>query len=201
MKRLFILLALPLLLVSCDRWFEPSTKPSKHVFYYTTIDGETIHVNLGLWDGLAGTRVLSNTYENGIGKIVFNRDLNGIGDMFRACHTLETMTLPTSITHIDEHAFDNCGNLISVAMSENVAWIGEHAFSGCKKLADVNLPPSVKEIKEWAYMNCESLTEVALHEGLESLGDGAFENCTNLTCITMPNSITSLGSGLFAGCI
>ena len=77
MKHILILLIVPLLATSCIKeWFEPNTTPSKHVIYYTSIDGNTIDIHRNVIGEMFGARVLSNTYENGVGKMVFYCDIN-----------------------------------------------------------------------------------------------------------------------------
>jgi len=48
-----------------------------------------------------------------------------------------SITIPDSVTLIEEGAFHECGNLTSVTIGSGVKKINEGAFSGCDKLTSV----------------------------------------------------------------
>ena len=45
------------------------------------------------------------------------------------------MTIPSSVTSIEDGVFRGCGGLASVTIPEGVTSIGDGAFENCKKLA------------------------------------------------------------------
>jgi hypothetical protein len=44
------------------------------------------------------------------------------------------VTIPNSVTNIEQDAFASCGNLSSVTLGKNVTTIGEQAFASCSRL-------------------------------------------------------------------
>ncbi len=122
--------------------------------------------------------VIPSTY-NGlpvtvIGEYVFGRD--GTGEMTR-------ITIPNSVTSIDNHAFYNCRGLMSIVFEEGsqLTSIGKEAFSNCSSLASVTIPDSVTTIGEGAFIWCESLTSVTIPDSVTTIGEQVFSRCASLT--------------------
>lgn len=79
---------------------------------YTTTDGEI--AKLYKQDAF-DVEVVSNTYENGVGKIVCNADITEIiYYAFRGCENLQTITLPASVAKIGQYAIYSCPNLTAI---------------------------------------------------------------------------------------
>lgn len=70
---------------------------------------------------------------------------------FYECSKLTEITLPTSITEIDEYAFYNCKSLNTITIPDGVKSIGALSFCGCTNLLEVTVPESVKTIGEVAF--------------------------------------------------
>jgi hypothetical protein len=70
------------------------------------------------------------------------------------------VTIPASITSIDEWAFGNSPNLVSVTIPVSVTSIGNYAFTNSTSLASITIPASVTSIGEWAFNLCRGLTSV-----------------------------------------
>ena len=112
---------------------------------------------------------------------------------------LETVTIPDSVTSIQEYAFFDCNNLTSVEIPDSVTVIGKQAFSSCDKLASVRLPSNLPALGAFAFSGCESLTEINIPASL-SAANSPFEGCTNLKTIHFEDGITQILSFLFYGC-
>ena len=87
---------------------------------------------------------------------------------------VESVTLPDSITTLDNRSFYCFENLKSVTFSKNLKSIDWGAFGECSNLEELKLP-----------------------EGLESIGESAFEKCYKLYSLTIPDSVTSVGEYAF----
>ena len=91
---------------------------------YTTSDGKVIPVN--------GIVVVSNTYENGVGKLVVSGVCTQVPERaFYGCSNLTGVTLPDSITTIGSYAFYKCSSLTSITIPNSVTTIGNYAFHDC----------------------------------------------------------------------
>ena len=150
-----------------------------NVIFYTSTDGNIVTPNdttafIGT-DGTTQLNIISNTYSNGIGIIVFNGDIGIIGN----------------------YAFFNCSALTSISIPSSVTSIGESAFVGCSGLTSVSIPSSVTSIGESAFEGCLGLTSVSIPGSVTSIGNAAFRGCSNITILiismTTPPSFTSCG--------
>ena len=150
MKKLLFWSIMVVSLVACS---------DNNTITYTTTDGEIIYIDRRA--SSFGARIVSNTYENGEGKIVFNKPPTSIGDgAFKDCSSLTSITIPNSVTSIESEAFSCCSSLRSVAIPKSVTSIGSAAFCWCTSLTSVTIPKSVTSIGWRAFEDCYSLTSV-----------------------------------------
>ena len=98
---------------------------------------------------------------------------------------------------IGSSAFENCSSLESITIPESVTSIEDSAFDGCSKLTSINIPDSVTSIGDWAFRCCSSLTSINIHDSVTSIGDATFSFCSSLTSISIPNSVTKFGNYIF----
>ena len=126
--------------------------------------------------------------------------INGIevGSIKERCFknsNIESVTLPSSVTLIEQQAFYGCDNLKSINLS-NVKSIGTEAFTNCPSLTDNIDLSSVEMISErglagtyFKTMNLPKCTDIR---------DSAFEDCTMQKIVL--NNATNLGSNVFKNC-
>lgn len=81
-------------------------------------------------------------------------------DCFIECENLKKVTIPDSITVIDDYAFYNCPSLEELNIPETVTKIGFMTFHGCSSLREMSIPAAVTEIEEFAFEGCSSLTGI-----------------------------------------
>ena len=124
--------------------------------YYTTSDNRPIELDTSLEN-----RVVSNTYSNGQGVLVFE-DI---------------------VTKIEEYTFYYCENLTSLKIPESVTKIGYQAFYRCDGLKKIDIPNSVTKIGGYAFEDCSSLTSITIPESVTKIEWGAFRNCSSLTSV------------------
>ena len=119
---------------------------------------------------------------------------------FWDCSTLKYITIPNSVTSIGDQAFSECSSLTSATLSNGLQSIGMRAFCGCLSLESITIPNSVTSIGGQAFSECSSLTSATLSNGLQSIVDRVFNECSSLESITIPNSVTSIGYRAFYEC-
>ena len=128
---------------------------------YTSSDDKVVEPHNSDAFGMSILYIVSNTYQDGQGKIVFNYTITSIGEgAFFGCSSLTSVTIPDSVTSIGDYAFDYCSSLTSVTIPDRVTSIGVAAFYGCSSLTSVTIPDSVTEIGYYAFWDCSSLTSV-----------------------------------------
>lgn len=113
---------------------------------------------------------------------------------------LKIVTIPDSVTTIEERAFYDCAFLKSVTIPDSVTSIGDSAFYSCYSLTSVEIGDGVTSIGNSAFQSCYFLTSVEIGDGVESIGYEAFAWCDALTSITIPDGVTSIGDSAFEFC-
>ena len=121
-------------------------------------------------------------------------------EAFWCCSSLQSVTIPDSVTSIGDEAFWCCSSLQSVTIPGSVTSIGNSAFYGCSSLQSFTIPGSVTSIGDGAFSRCYSLQSVAIPDSVTSIGDFAFEDCSSLYSVTIPDFVTSIGDGAFSWC-
>ena len=194
---------------------------------YTSSDGNIVEpYNTNAFDA----NIISNTYNNGKGVIIFDGDVTSIGYWaFAFCESLTSVNIPVSVTEIRHHAFYDCDSLKSVNIPDSVTTIGYAAFSSCDSLTEFKgkfatedgrsliadntiiayanasgttytIPDSVTTIGGDAFDGCDSLTSVTIPDSVTEIGEGAFSSCYSLTSVNIPDSVTTIGSCAFYEC-
>lgn len=155
--------------------------------------------------------------------IEFGNSLAFIGHKaFADCTSLTSVTLPNSITMIDD-AFRNCSGLASINLPNSLLDISEGAFKGTKWYdeqsdgilylgtccmgykgdkpeGNLSIPEGTSVIAGDAFWECEGLTSVTFPYSLNAIGSGAFDYCNSLSSVTIPKSVAYIGRKAFSEC-
>ncbi|MDE5599585.1 MAG: leucine-rich repeat domain-containing protein, partial [Ureaplasma sp.] len=119
-------------------------------------------------------------------------------DTFNSCTSLQSVTLPNSITNLPNNTFIDCNKLQSITLPDTIQSLGLNVFSKCLQIESITLPNSLVSIGDTAFSNCINLKSIIIGDKVSSIGSRAFLDCTSLTEITLPNSITSIGQNAFS---
>lgn len=140
---------------------------------------------------------------------------------FQGCIALETVTIPSSVEVVGDHAFRKCSKLKSVAFLTRrprssrckQQWTpkrDEKKEEGRAYGRSASAPSYVTEprssrlrvIGDWAFFNCSSLVNVRFPNGLESIGARAFQRCSSMSLDSgkLPETLMSVGDSAFHGC-
>ncbi len=79
----------------------------------------------------------------------------------------------------------------------SVTHIGDHAFLYCKDITHIDIPCNIITIGKDAFCNCEKLKSITFSEGLKEIGEDVFGGCKNLTELVFPNSLEKIGEMSF----
>ena len=111
-----------------------------------------------------------------------------------------------AVTSIGSNAF-NYSDLTSVTIPNSVTSIEDEAFCDCDKLVTLSIPSSVKHIGEGAFSSCSALTSIVVAK--DNSAYDSRENCNAIietatnTLLAgcqnsfIPNSVTAIGYGAF----
>lgn len=88
--------------------------------------------------------------------------------------------VPSGVTEIAPHAFQNCRNLRKVVLPNGLKVIADSAFDDCKRMKEINLPQGLAEIGDWAFHGCDAVEKFLVPRSVEKLGKYAFGSCEEL---------------------
>ena len=144
------------------------------------------------------------------GNLAIPGNINGLAvkrigaGAFSYCSDLTGVTLPNSVTDIDDSAFDSTG-LTKITLPTNLLSIGVAAFCACDNLTSVIIPASVTNIGKLAFGDCRGLTNIsvaALNGFYGSLGGVLYNKSLNTliqypagnaqTVYAIPNTVTGV---------
>ncbi len=111
---------------------------------------------------------------------------------------LTNATIPYGVTNIGDGAFEDCYNLTNATIPESVTYIGQGAFSD--GLVSVTIPNSVIFMGDGAFSDCGDLTNVVISYGISSLQTEVFAACYSLPSVIIPSSVTNITDNAFEGC-
>ena len=145
--------------------------------------------------------IISHTFEDGEGVVLFNGTLSSIGEYaFYKCSNLTSVILPNGVTSIGDYSFSECSSLLSVELPNGLITIGNYAFFECYSLNTIIIPFGVVNIGSSAFAECTNLVSVSIPDGVTSIGSSAFAECTNLASIEIPGSISIIEYKTFYNC-
>lgn len=118
---------------------------------------------------------------------------------------IKSVTLPSTITEIGEHAFTNCRSLETIQFPNKLRVIGNAAFYGCAKLDGLDFPSKVTTIGKSAFEGCTNNKSIVFHDGGSvKIWDDAFKNNTSVTRVSLGEtmegkkaSVTEIGTAAF----
>lgn len=90
-------------------------------------------------------------------------------------HLVQSITLPRSITRLEDYMLYGCTALQSVSLPITLASIGHGALMECVSLTRITIPPAVETIEARAFTGCGALREVYLPDGIRYIDPTAFQ--------------------------
>lgn len=160
-------------------------------FYYNITGSNTVEVTYrddAHTEYVGDISIPSTVTNNGttytvtaIGEFAFWVRPEGGSPLNPQTYSITSLSIPTTVTRIEECAFYFNYNLTSVSIPNSVIYIGKNAFGDCHRLADLTIGSNVEEIDSYAFQGCEALTEVVIPDKVTYIGNYAFVKCTSIT--------------------
>lgn len=191
-----------------------------NIIYYTSTDGYKVYP-------YSSTGIIAHTYNDGVGAIYYGEEITAIpNNLFKSRTTLQSVSVPSSVTTVGEYAFNGCTNLVSCdipsittinqyafyncssiadegvasILKEGVTSIGNYAFYGCNGILTLVLPNSLTSLGDYAFNKCQKLKELSIGSGLTVIDKYTFSGCVSLTNVVIPDNITDINESAFDGC-
>ena len=121
--------------------------------------------------------------------------------MFCGVKTLESITLPDSVTEVGKESFRD-SSIKNIRLSENLIVIEERAFYNTSvKIEGNKLPDGTRMIGKEAFACCKGLEEIYIPDSVVDIAEGAFEECENLTKVRMSPNVRLIASNAFRNCV
>lgn len=134
------------------------------------------------------------------------------GGAFSGVTGLKSITLPQSLTRIENYAFYFCRSIESISLSRNVNYIGKYAFSATLSLKSITVDKDnvkYKDIKGVLYSKDGTVLlaypfqfgeSYNVEDGCLEIADGTFLSCTGLRAVTLPATLQKIGNRAFERC-
>ena len=87
---------------------------------------------------------------------------------------IQSITLPDTISTIEDYAFKNCENLNITVLPDQLNTIGNHAFEGCASISTIILPVNLTKIGAYAFSDCKKITTIIIPVNVNEIGSYAF---------------------------
>lgn len=135
----------------------------------------------------------------GFSKVVFEEGRTEVPSYcFRDITEATEVVLPSTITRINDYAFQNMPAVINIP--ENVTYIGKYAFAKTN-VKHANIPGSVVSIGDYAFNTCTSLETFITNPGTKSFGSrmlyGTKYYTATLKDLVIAPTITYIASDAF----
>ena len=179
--------------------------------YYTIRTGTEVYVTA------RNTNSSFNEYEGHINipeTVVYSGvtyNVDGIGSYAFRYSSIESITIPPTITFIGYNAFSYC-HVKEVYISDLYAWCnisfdinggvmdGANLYLNNQLVTELSIPNGITKINNYVFGGCKSIKSVIIPNSVVQINNWAFASCENLANVEIPNSVTSIGSYAFCGC-
>lgn len=144
------------------------------------------------------------TYSNETGEetpisIILPQNLIKIGAHCFESAQIKQLTIPDTVTEIEDMAFQYCDKLASITLPSGLQKISRRMFIGCMSLTSIAIPASVTEIGSQAFTD-SGLTSITIPSAVTTLGSSAFEGCESLTSMDIQANVTEIPAGFALEC-
>ena len=164
-------------------------------------------------DNFFGSTSFISINKEDVESVLIDEGITGIGSFAFVSANITSITLPSSLTTIDVHAFRRCKGLISLSVntnnpvyySDDGVLINHASFTlvayPSGRTGDYTVPDEVKIIGGYAFWECQKLISVHIPQSVITIEEAAFME-TGLVSVTINgNTLTTIGGSAFDTCI
>lgn len=184
-----------------DGEIDPDNIPYNQIWYATS-NNQVFTPREGSFD----RQILSNTYSEGKGVLVFDGPVTQLGENAFYGGRIMMVTLPNSIETIGNYAFGYSG-MSSFHTPDNLTSISGNAFYSCNNLYRIygrHASPDEKALvldgTMFAYALGALEADLVIPDGVKVIPSGLFRYSETLETVEFPASVTEVGRFAFASC-
>jgi hypothetical protein len=197
--------SIPTFACVADGEIDPDDIPHNQI-WYSTSDKRLFTPSNNAFD----RQIVSNTYSDNKGVIVFDGPVRQIGEYAFNSTLLTDIVLPNSVETLKDYAL-YYSRISSFHVPDALCSVGDYAFYACDNLtriygrlaspderalimengamvayaraiveADLTIPEGVTSLAPYLFRDCEVLETAYIPESLQEMGEGAFLGCTSL---------------------
>ena len=133
------------------------------------------------------------------GSYTVNSNTTTIGAGAFTANQLTSISLPSSLTTIENGAFSRSVNLTKITIPSAVTKLETYTFYNCQKLSSITLPATLTTLDEQVFTGCKTLTSITIPKNVSQIGGYCFMGCTVLKDITFTGSAPSFKTYTFYG--
>jgi len=193
--------AIPTFECVADGEIDPDDIPHNQI-WYTSSNYQVFNPSGGVFD----RQIVSNTYSDGKGVIVFDGPVTQVGKKAFYGGRVTSVILPNSIETIGDYAFAY-SEMPSFHTPENLTTVSEGAFYSCYNLSRIYGRHASGDEKALildgtmvAYALGALDADLVIPDGVKVIPSGLFRYCENLETVEFPASVTEVGRFAFASC-
>ena len=135
------------------------------------------------------------------GNLVLSTSLKTIGyTAFQDCSGFTgNLNIPDGVTNIQQKAFERCAGFNSISLPNSLTMIDDFTFSGCTNITgQVTLPDNITVIKLEAFSFCPNITSIVFPSNLQRVSNSIFRESPGLIGnITFPATMIEIGGWAF----
>ena len=196
--------------------FNQQDAESEELFSFTLLENDTYSLKAKDAYSLPSTFEIPDTYKN---KPVTTIEENAFSGKQTKRVRIYSITLPNSITSIEDGAFGWCSNLqivkykgtasqwasidglknITLANDGTSIFSVREVFINNTTVDEIELK-DIETIKPYAFRGFKWLKKATIGDGVIEIGSNAFYACVGLEDVSLPNSITKIEDYAFKNC-
>lgn len=124
---------------------------------------------------------------------------------------ITSIDIPSTVTFIDNYAFDGCTEINEVKIHSLQSWCSIKFKSNpliyAKSLLlngeiinELVIPEDISKISNYAFYDYKSLTSVKIPKNIKAIGEYAFSKCSSLNTVQIEESVDTIYSYAFSDC-
>ncbi|MDE6653992.1 MAG: leucine-rich repeat protein, partial [Muribaculaceae bacterium] len=126
---------------------------------------------------------------------------NGYSGAFSYCENLMgTLSLPSTLTHIEHGAFNNTAFSGMLIMPRALQFIGDYAFCGNPMTGELKIPETVKYLGAGSFCRTGFTGSLDIPVGIQEIKSNTFKGSSFSGTVNLPEGLREIHSHAFDGC-